>query len=136
MITASFDDRQHNIHPSMQVVVNISNTNLHLLEWIHVNFGGKIKKATSRGKWKQVYGVWWYGINALPVLQTVYPYLIIKRRQAEIAIEFLKSLIVDHRKRRAGLDSAVHDRRIVLMREMRELNRRGIRPRKDEIIYV
>ena len=76
-----------------QVLVQISNTNLSILEIFKEKFGGQIRPLKKMmSQYKQA---WLWRIvsrQALSFLEQIIPYLIIKTNQAILAISFQKSL--------------------------------------------
>ena len=75
------------------IQVTITTTYKPVLEFVQSIFGGKIYNNQTRDKpfWKPIYRWTIYGEKAIPVLQSVKPFLIIKRGQAEIALRILAS---------------------------------------------
>lgn len=69
--------------------VSVSNTNEWLIQWLHFNFEGYVYEVIMKNpKWKKQWK-WSLSSNmAMEFLKLVYPYLRIKKPQAEIAIEF------------------------------------------------
>ena len=70
-------------------VLNISNTNPRLMEWIKSRFGGSlaaIKPSASTFRKRVLLHLSWTGKRMEPVLEGILPYLIIKRDQAELAL--------------------------------------------------
>ncbi len=72
--------------------VTVGNTNEWLVKWLQVTFGGTISISNRNpAKWKRQY---YWNLNeheTLDFLKVIYPYLRIKRPQAEIAIQFLEN---------------------------------------------
>jgi len=81
----------HKPHDRYHGIVGVMNTNLDLLEWIHNVFGGSIYRRitpTDKSHWKDRYE-WRAGNKTLDfILPPIAPFLIIKKRHAEIMIEF------------------------------------------------
>lgn len=109
--------------------IGVSNTNRDLLLWLQDVTGfGSIKISTrgkheknSRTAWK--WGIW--SLQAKQVLEAALPYLIIKKRQAELVLEF-----VSKRRRsvgRKGLSDAEREFQVSIYIKLRVLNKRGIR---------
>lgn len=102
----------------------VANTDYSLMQWLVSTFGGRIKASSTRNidKHKRRY-VW------LPrgkeefekVVLGVIPYLVIKRRQAEIFLQFIREDRAVQSDRRA----ARLDRKEKMYFEMRKLNRKG-----------
>ncbi len=78
------------VSPSHTLSVSVSNTDRRMLDWMHERFGGTIlvnKPPTNRA-WSQAYQ--WRVSSRLAVtfIDQIYPYLVCKREQADIAVEF------------------------------------------------
>ena len=74
-------------------MVQVTNTNEWLVQWLKMAFGGSVhllKDGRAEKKWKPVYHWVVTSMQALEVLKLVYPYLRLKKPQAEIAIKFLE----------------------------------------------
>jgi hypothetical protein len=74
--------------------LQICNTNPHLIDWIKTTFGGLVyKKERSHIKrnWKTQFE-WYSKISMVDVLlPLLYPYLIVKKPQAEVMMQFRKT---------------------------------------------
>ena len=85
------------------------------------------------GVWKQLFTITWTGKRAVVILKQVLPYLRIKRRQAEILIEWVTLAERErHFKGRNGgpaYPEWVIAKRDAFVEELRALNRRGVTPR-------
>jgi hypothetical protein len=101
--------------------LTIVNTNRDVLLWVQEVFGGRIHANIKREQgWKTAFS--WYATNPASVLKAILPYLKIKKRQAEIFLEFCAT------KRRYGksrIPIDVEDRRTQIVAEIRRLNQRG-----------
>lgn len=53
------------------------------LEFVQLHFGGKLSQCKDG-----MFYIEWSGRSALPVIEAMLPYLIVKRRQAELAVEW------------------------------------------------
>lgn len=78
---------------SYQPVVTISNKSKNLMKWIVVNFGGDFTPKEWRHENGQIYkGYDWRIYNQKHIfrfLTLIYPYLILKRKQAESMLEYV-----------------------------------------------
>lgn len=86
-------DRKERCH-RFEARLLITNTNSEVISWLVSNFGGtvSIKKRYSK-KHKNAL-VWALTNNKLyPFLKSIHPYLIIKKKQAEIVLNFLDKKI-------------------------------------------
>ena len=74
------------------LAISASNTDKQPLEFIQRIFGGSIYECLPKKlKWSTVYNWRIGGAYALIVLESLLPYLIVKRRQALLGIELIKS---------------------------------------------
>lgn len=73
------------------LAVSITNTNLDVINWLHENFGGTVCAQNSPTiKWKRAYRWHLYAEEDTQLfLEKMYKYLIIKRKQTQIAFSFL-----------------------------------------------
>lgn len=105
--------------------ITVNNTNADLIEWLQEKFPAhRVAYAIKNPKHKPLHEWRILGKKAAPVLEAALPYLVIKRRQAEIALEFISTMGTTGRR---GHESPVHARRLELEAEITELNRRGMR---------
>ena len=113
--------RQNKRGYRMSVYVTVCNTNLELLEWLEQRFGGYIKEERHRHLgWKRAWAWRLCSIQAGNLLKLVIPYLIVKRRQAEIAIELQNTKIAGK-----PLSDEQDAYQISKYMAMRELNKKG-----------
>jgi hypothetical protein len=108
----------------------ITNTNSDLIQWVHQRVGGSVRPTDKRvAHHKQGFQVVAYGREATPILQACWPYLVVKRAQAELALSF-QAEYISFRGRR--VDDAVLARREAMYLESLALNggRRRGRPHK------
>lgn len=86
--------RQKPYRSSLNVIVQVANTNEWLVQWLRMAYGGWITKANRSQVqdkiWKPAYQWRITGIKAKEFLELIYPYLRLKRPQAEIAISLAK----------------------------------------------
>ena len=77
--------------------VSITSTTLMLMCWLKDNFGGSFRsKKPSDEKYKECYGWRLVSNQAAGFLERILPLLIVKREQAEIAIEFQSRISGNH----------------------------------------
>ena len=107
----------------LKISVQVGNTNEWLIQWLRFIFGGYIYTIPPRKNCKPVHSWSVSYQQALGVLQAVYPYLRLKKPQAEIAINFLK---MRHHKGRHLTDGelAIGEAQRILMAS---LNKKGER---------
>lgn len=76
------------------VRIGLANTNIKLMEWAVDNFGGKMPKLKESNniKWKDSYDWYLTGYKAYKVIKIIRPYLIIKGKQADLAMEMYEKV--------------------------------------------
>ena len=112
-------------------VLFIGNTDERLIHWIHSRFGGTIgirkahSKAPRKPTWKPLWWVNFSGASLEPVLTAALPYLVLKREQAELMLEFRKTVNgVGHNE---NTPDSVLQKRADIKARMTSLNIRGVR---------
>jgi len=118
-------------------MVGIVNRDLLVLQWVQSIFGGFVRprkrnqKAPYARKWTPIYD-WTPDAEGIEkFLLSVVPYLRIKKRQAELTLEFLKTR--QDRKVEYRLSSDVRKRREEMYMEIRNLN--SVKPYDtDEVV--
>ena len=103
--------------------VAVYNTRKGLIEWFVGNYGGSINKV-KRGGRSAEYSWSAHGKDAAVVLMDILPYLVIKREQALIGIEFASTIAAEGTN--TSLPNEVRALRERLRIRIRELNRKGI----------
>lgn len=111
---------------NMTTELQVSNTNKKLMLWLVENFPeGSLTPVplSSRGKerdWAQGYRWSLRGQKSLPLLRAVLPYLVIKKRQMELLIEFLSPDLCPGK----GVKYTDHqiNERVRILNEVRRLN--------------
>ena len=88
--------------PYHQLQVVVSNTNLWLCEWLKMQYGGSITKdrrSLIKGSLsKNIIHKWFLSSKpAAKFLETILPYLYLKRAQAELAVRFQDNRGGNHR---------------------------------------
>ena len=77
-----------------RIRLRVTNTHKGLIEWLRLKIGfgtiSPIKKVKEH--YKQGYELSWTNQRAINIIRQIYPYMIIKRVQAEIAFEFDETL--------------------------------------------
>lgn len=71
--------------------LTVGNTSYRLLKWLHDNFGGSLAPAKKKENRRQVWHWNTASKHAEDILTRVLPYLVIKKDQAELALEFRMS---------------------------------------------
>jgi len=109
---------------SISLFVTVTNTNIWIIEWLKFAFGGTIytnRKRNETTNRKAVYTWGLYTLSALEFLKLIYPYLRLKKPQAEIAIKFLEMRGQKGRRFNTEEQEIGESQRI----EMGKLNKRG-----------
>lgn len=103
--------------------VRIGNTNLEVLEWIQSKFGGTIydQVRSVPGNRKPFWAWHTSGHKAKTFLEMIEPFVIVKRRQIQVALQFLS----------LGRHQHVPAARAALCGQMAELNFRGVGQRNS-----
>ena len=101
--------------------VAVYNTRRGLIDWFADKYGGTVGECKRGGRSRE-YSWTLYGRGASTVLMDILPYLVIKREQALLAIEFISTLSEDGG---TTLPADVRDLRARLRNRLRELNRKG-----------
>ena len=120
------DTRSKRINRSYNLRLNVSSTDKCLTDWIHSNFGGKVYELNSPSRkanpqWKKQH-LWEASRpDLLNILQSIHPYLVIKKTHCEIAIEFRKTF---SKKERYLSDETIKKRHSIF-EKMKHLNSRG-----------
>jgi hypothetical protein len=121
--------RKGRIFVGYQPQLTISNTDLRMLESLQGRFGGHIVKANTPAKkdWKQGYLLCFRRKEMVVLLQRLNPYLISKRRKAEMLFEYMntrtKGVSTGEDGRFVGIP--LTDRQKQIIAEIRKNNKRG-----------
>ena len=78
---------------NFKVRLMVVNTDLRLICWLKENFGGSVSarnRKSFKKEWKDCYSWSIYCSQAGRLIALVYPYLIVKKQQAEIVIAYRK----------------------------------------------
>lgn len=82
-------------NPRYNVRVSVVNTDVALIRWIQENFGGYVyeRHSASHPEWKTKYE--WVSAKEtiIEILESVLPYLIVKKQQAELGILLRKDIV-------------------------------------------
>jgi hypothetical protein len=74
-----------------QLIVTIVNTNKICLEYIKSRVGGKLrerKRKKAKFNWKRSFRLYFNGREAVKILKMMFPYLIIKEKEAKLILKF------------------------------------------------
>ncbi|MGH9317727.1 MAG: hypothetical protein ACRD1P_11560 [Thermoanaerobaculia bacterium] len=114
-------------------VVEVSNTNSKLIEWLTVNVGcqsgcvvqNRTKLDKSGEKCKPLFRIAWRSLQAERVIRIALPYLVLKREQAELVLR-LRSTMQKKGGVRVSVSKEVFLFRESLFQRIKKLNTRGI----------
>jgi hypothetical protein len=81
------------INPRFREELQVSNTNFEVIQWIKDNFGGCITVKSEGVKKDGIYRkkqwkVCWYDLKAVNLLKTMLPFLIVKKKEALVCLDF------------------------------------------------
>jgi hypothetical protein len=115
-----------NVNNRYGTQVFIGNTDERLIQWIHSRFGGTLGfRKRLKPNQKDLWTVNFSGVTVEPILAAVLPYLVLKREQAALMLEFRKTV------REVGANTAnspaAIEQRAAIRDQMQVLNYRGIR---------
>lgn len=111
--------------------LSIANTNLNILKFIkgYLAVGGSTYQVADATRWRECYSLRIEGLIRLKkVLQLLAPYLILKKKQAELTLEFAESRLrlyggnPHRRPQKEPFDSRYSKRELEIVREVRALN--------------
>ena len=108
--------------PRYGVKVCISGTDQNFAKWLS-QLGVKVFTRNTRKnpRWKKTWQTGWHGYRTLPVLKLVRPYLVVKAKQADIALQYLE-MRLQEKTYNAPYSQKYH----LLHKRIRRLNRRGL----------
>ncbi len=103
--------------PYHTLAIIFTNTDFQVLKWLQQRWGGHLTKPTqpSNPRWRPSRHLWLSAGPARPLLRAMLPYLMIKRQQVEIALEFIDARS-DGRGGRQGDSRAVARRAAIATR--------------------
>ena len=105
------------------VLVNVTNTDVPMIEWLYYTFGGRLYLQLPNDKYrrmKTIYRWTMYGPLIDSLLPQVIPYLKTKKQQAEVIMQFRTTVSRDYRS--GGLPPGTLEFREELRKEIRRLN--------------
>lgn len=121
---------KRNFSPRFVITLTITNTSARMLNWIHDRVGGNIRISHLAGQYKATktcYKLAMYGGRAVELLRVMFPYLLVKKEQAEIVFK-LKEITLARDPRVCGisrtrLTEAELEERRELTRQIKEAKR-------------
>ncbi|MBK9272788.1 MAG: hypothetical protein IPM48_14480 [Saprospiraceae bacterium] len=109
--------REFKYMPCVKVVM----TNKEIIDWLYKSFGGTFETRTKNTSpnCRVSYGWQLRKLQAIEFLKIIYPYLMVKRKQAEVLFRYPQI--------KAGtiISDEVYEKRNKLFEEIKELNKRG-----------
>jgi hypothetical protein len=114
------------VNPRYVLRITITNTSMDLMDWLSENFGGgRVSKQRVKAIHKPTFDWLYDNGKAIYILELVRPYLVVKRRQADLGIEFIKGW--EYCKGGQGSQTPAHEvqRREKCWQTMRFLNQLG-----------
>lgn len=113
---------------AMHVVVEISNTDPRMMKWLRDLFGGTVRcKGDAPSPRRYICFKWQAtGINAHVILTKCLPYFIIKRGQAETAIAFRETVLIN--KGRVGNSEELYAVQEMLHKKLKEQKTENLIP--------
>lgn len=111
------------------IFVAVAMTDRTPLDLLAEHFGAKVYALKiERPEWKQCFRYQATGVAAEKLIRAVQPYLLVKHEQARLALEIRKTRVVGGRAtpERELKREQMMGRRILLMAQIRTLNKRGI----------
>lgn len=113
-------------HPSVVCRVRVFNTNRDLIDWIAERWPGRIYHGKIVPHQKIVW-IWeTKGLRARNLVLQIFPYLKVKRRQAEILIELIPLIMRAGTFFQGGVPEENVEKRNKLVAEIKALNKRGV----------
>lgn len=104
--------------------VNITNTNKDLIDWVLFIVGkGGISRKPRKANWKQCYAWKINGELAVKFIKKIYPYLKVKKLQADVAIRYGETIRM--KEKRIRLTDEERDLRRNMFLELRKINNRN-----------
>lgn len=122
-----------------QVIIAVSSTDKVLVDWLYDTFGGYrgeySRNQTPKSSLRKVYRWQCSGDRLLHICQITLPYLVIKKRQAEILIEMRGTYVNAHNQKgfrnTQRVPAEILLRRQQLLLEIRQLHNRNYTPKND-----
>ena len=109
--------------------VQVGNTDFRLIDWLKSVFNGNISlRAHDNENWKDIkmWNVW--GPRAYRLLKRVRSFLIVKQKQADLAIEFYRKCVTNTGKRPQWRKDKAYEYYL----QMKKLNKRGVSSDNEE----
>jgi len=110
-----FSNREFIFKPVLKVAM----VDRELVKWLHQSFGGSFETRKAHGNARESYCWSLRKGQTIDFVRRIYPYLKVKRKQAEILLRFPSN--------KAGypLTDDIYEKRVDLYNQIRALNKRG-----------
>jgi len=120
--------------PRHTLIVSVANTDMRLMDYLS-QFSGAVHplvKPPKEKNWKQAYLWKNEQREAVMLLKLVSEYLLLKKKQAELGIEFYEICFGEYEHMGGLLSSAILNRRESYYNRLKELNKRGRKQNGNE----
>ena len=128
-ITIPESKGKQSCHYYTAIDITLAVPGLQTLEWMQKHFGGKVTpRREATGKWQETHSWRIFGDDATEFLRSIFPYLLIKRRHAIVALRLAQ--MIGPRPSEDGRRTWTEEMRAEgkrLRLRLQELNRRGPR---------
>lgn len=127
--------KQRQKSPKYQTEICVVNTNYALIEWLQIRIGGLINTRKKYDEaWKVAYRWRIQESNHSEFLQAIYPYLVIKRQQAQLIIEYWIKKVKQYREgRRWEMSNDELNMRESYFQKLKDLNAKGNKERPQRL---
>jgi len=106
------------------LVLDVGNTDKNLINYLYSLFGGTTgRRKDKRPNTKPMFNWRVTSKKAMSILEAVYPYMIVKRQQVDIARKFQQTKIQTSERRYNKLSTKTIKKRIYLMNALSSINR-------------
>lgn len=110
-----FSNRELMLVPTIKVCM----TNKEIITWLKNSFGGTLEVRKAHGNARKSYGWALKKQVAIDFIKKIYPYLMVKRQQAEHILRFPSHIVG------LPMTDEVYNKRVELSNSIRTLNQRG-----------
>lgn len=118
---------------SLSPKIKLASTTPIIIEFLQKNFGGHVDKPRFGNNPNQKEATMWTlsnKINVGPLLESIEPYLLIKKERANVVIDYIKTCSYAEMRSDKTRDAAIK-KRLYFYNKMRALNKRGISTSND-----
>lgn len=125
------------LSPKFEATLTVTSTNKEIISWLIEHFGGYFhinNKASKIKNWKTSFK-WRLGNNKVtPFLLAIYPFLIIKKKQAKVVLEFLKKRRHIRKNMSLKVSTKEFQYRNSCFSLLKKLNFRGLNEKESELL--